>query len=67
VAIAFASGATLMTLAGIVAIFFSVDAERQSLEDIARPLTAEDAEEPTSTPTDAGKRPGSPPTAPATA
>jgi MFS family permease len=42
VALDFAIGASLMTAAGIVAIFFSVNAERQSLEDIARPLTAED-------------------------
>jgi MFS family permease len=33
-------GAVLMIAAGIVAIFLAVDAERRSLEDIARPLTA---------------------------
>jgi MFS family permease len=33
-------GAGLMIAAGIVAIFLAVDAERRSLEDIARPLTA---------------------------
>lgn len=42
VALAFAIGAVLMILAGIVAIFFSVNAEGRSLEDIARPLTAGD-------------------------
>lgn len=42
VALAFAIGAGLMLAAGIVAIFFSVDAEGKSLEDIAKPLTAED-------------------------
>ncbi|MFA4927686.1 MAG: MFS transporter [Patulibacter sp.] len=45
VAIAFSIGAVLMIIAGIVAIFFAVKAERQSLENIAKPLTAEDAEE----------------------
>jgi hypothetical protein len=32
-----------MVLAGLVELFLGVKAERQSLEDIARPLTAEDA------------------------
>jgi len=41
--IAFSIGATLMVLAGLVELFLGVKAERQSLEDIARPLTAEDA------------------------
>jgi MFS family permease len=45
VALAFAIGAVLMLVAGIVAIFFSVNAEGRGLEDIAKPLTAEDAEE----------------------
>jgi MFS family permease len=44
VALAFAIGAALMIAAGIVAAFFGVKAERQSLEDIAKPLTARDAE-----------------------
>jgi hypothetical protein len=36
-------GATLMATAGIIAIFFAVNAERQSLENVARPLSfAED-------------------------
>ena len=70
VALAFAIGATLMTVAGVVAIFTAVNAERQSLENIARPLTAEDADDaPADGETkDAGKRPPkAPPTAPATA
>jgi MFS family permease len=39
-------GAGLMIAGGIVAAFLGVRAEGQSLEDIARPLTAEDAESP---------------------
>src|SRR3954453_166552 len=39
-------GAALMIAGGIVAAFLGVRAEGQSLEDIARPLTAEDAERP---------------------
>ncbi|WP_445148738.1 MFS transporter [Baekduia sp. Peel2402] len=45
VALAFAIGAVLMVAAGVVAIFFGVNAERRSLEDIAKPLTAQDAED----------------------
>jgi hypothetical protein len=45
VALAFAIGAVLMIAAGIVAIFYGVAAERQSLENIAKPLTAQDAED----------------------
>jgi MFS family permease len=41
--VAFAIGAGLMILAGIVEIFLGVPAERRSLEDIAQPLTAADA------------------------
>jgi MFS family permease len=37
-------GAGLMIAAGVVAIFLAVDAERRSLEDIARPFTARRAE-----------------------
>src|SRR5829696_2014604 len=37
-------GAVLMVVAGIVEIFLGVEAEQQQLEDIAKPLTAEDAE-----------------------
>ncbi len=39
-------GAVLMLGAGVVELLFGVKAERQSLEDIARPLTAEDADGP---------------------
>ncbi|MEH0512260.1 MFS transporter [Streptomyces sp. B21-079] len=38
--LAFSIGATLMFLAGLVAAFLAVNAERRSLEDIAKPLTA---------------------------
>ncbi|MER5430847.1 MFS transporter [Streptomyces sp. NPDC002588] len=38
--LAFSIGATLMCAAGLVAAFLAVNAERRSLEDIARPLTA---------------------------
>ena len=40
--LAFSIGASLMILAGLVEIVLGVRAERQSLEDIARPLTAEE-------------------------
>jgi MFS family permease len=49
VVLAFAIGAALMIAAGLVAAFLAVRAERQSLEDIARPLTAEDAGRPRGT------------------
>jgi MFS family permease len=39
-------GAVLMTAGGIVAIFLGVHAEQKSLEDIATPLTAHDADAP---------------------
>ena len=39
-------GAALMVAGGIVAAFLGVKAEGKSLESIAQPLTAEDAEEP---------------------
>ncbi len=39
-------GAVLMVAGGIVAIFLGVHAERQTLENIATPLTAEDADAP---------------------
>jgi MFS family permease len=35
-------GGALMVIAGLVEVFMGVDAEKQSLESIARPLTAED-------------------------
>ncbi|MFI9832004.1 MFS transporter [Streptomyces sp. NPDC051913] len=40
--LAFQIGATLMCLAGLVAAVLAVRAERRSLEDVARPLTAAD-------------------------
>jgi MFS family permease len=45
VVLAFSIGAVLMIGAGIVAAFLAVRAERRSLEQIAKPLTAEDAEQ----------------------
>ncbi len=44
--VAFVVGAILMIAGGLVAAFLSVRAERQSLEDIATPLTAREAETP---------------------
>ncbi len=44
--LAFSIGATLMILGGIAEIFLGVKAERKGLEDIARPLTAQDADSP---------------------
>ena len=41
--IAFATGASLMILAGLAEVFLGVKAERKGLEEIASPLTAEDA------------------------
>jgi hypothetical protein len=38
-------GAGLMIAAGLVAMFLAVNAERRSLEDIAAPLTAQDADD----------------------
>ncbi|GAA4106034.1 MFS transporter [Enteractinococcus coprophilus] len=40
-AIAFSIGAVLMLIAGVIAIFLSVDAEKKSLEDIAAPISSE--------------------------
>jgi hypothetical protein len=37
-------GAALMVVAGVVEIFLGVEAAQKQLEDIAKPLTAEDAE-----------------------
>jgi MFS family permease len=45
VAIAFFIGAGVMALGGVVELLFGVKAEQESLEGIAKPLTAEDAEE----------------------
>jgi MFS family permease len=44
VAIGFFIGAGAMALGGIAELFFGVRAEQQSLENIAKPLTAEEAE-----------------------
>jgi Major Facilitator Superfamily len=44
VAIAFFLGAALMAVGGIVELLFGVKAEQVALEDIAKPLTAQDAE-----------------------
>jgi len=45
VAIAFFIGAGVMALGGIVELLFGVKAEQQALEGIAKPLSAEDAED----------------------
>src|SRR4051794_23118899 len=45
VAIAFFIGAGVMALGGIVELMFGVKAEQQALEGIAKPLSAEDAED----------------------
>jgi len=45
VAIAFFLGAGVMALGGVVEILYGVKAEKAELEDIAKPLTAVDAEE----------------------
>ncbi len=42
--IAFFLGAGVMTLGGIAEVFLGVRAEQTELEDIAKPLTVEDAE-----------------------
>ena len=39
----FILGAVMMMIGGVVELIFGVKAEGQSLEDIAKPLTAEDA------------------------
>ena len=41
--IAFVTGASLMITAGLVEVFLGVKAERKGLEEIASPITAEDA------------------------
>jgi MFS family permease len=53
VALGFTLGAVLMIGAGVVEAFLGIDAEGRSLEDIARPLTADDgpADSPTGGPT----------------
>ncbi|WJY48764.1 MFS transporter [Streptomyces chengbuensis] len=44
VALGFVIGAVAMALGGLAELFFGVRAEQQSLENIARPLTAEEAD-----------------------
>ncbi|MFD7768784.1 MFS transporter [Streptomyces sp. NPDC059787] len=61
--LAFRIGAGLMCAAGLVAAFLAVNAERRSLEDIARPLTAAASKAKTKTPTDpdaGGSKPATP-------
>ena len=45
IAVGYFVGAALMVAGGVVEAIFGVKAERQSLESLAMPLTAEDAEE----------------------
>ena len=45
VSLAFYIGAGVMALAGVTEIFLGVKAEKASLEDLAQPLTSEEAEE----------------------
>jgi hypothetical protein len=46
VAIGFVVAAAVMAIGGIAELVFGVRAERLPLEDIARPLTVEEAENP---------------------
>ena len=45
IALGYFIGAALMIAGGVVEAIFGVNAERQALEDIATPLTVEDATE----------------------
>jgi MFS family permease len=45
VAFGYYLGAGLMIAAGLVAMFLAVNAEQRSLEDVAEPLTAQDADD----------------------
>jgi MFS family permease len=47
-------GAVLMIAAGLVEVWLGVNAEQKPLEEIATPLTAEDADQPTAVPAGAG-------------
>jgi MFS family permease len=58
VAIAFFIGAAVMAIGGIVELLFGVKAEQQELEGIAKPLTAEEAEEGAEAPSRERPRPG---------
>ena len=42
VEIAFMIGAAVMVIGGLAELFFGINAENQTLENIAKPLTAED-------------------------
>lgn len=55
VAIAFFIGAAVMAIGGVVELLFGVKAEGAKLEDLAQPLTSEDAESDDSDSTDAAK------------
>ncbi|MFE3638728.1 MFS transporter [Streptomyces sp. NPDC059168] len=62
--LAFQIGAGLMCAAGLVAVFLAVNAERRSLEDIARPLTAAAGRARTAArPADGPQGPSAPPAA----
>jgi MFS family permease len=61
VAIAFYIGAAIMAIGGIVELFLGVRAEQESLEDIAKPLTAEDAEEEDEDERERAEAPAAPP------
>lgn len=63
--LAFCVGASLMVVAGLVAVFFAVAAEQRSLEDIATPLSALGARTGPEQEAREGAKPGSPPGAPA--
>jgi MFS family permease len=54
VMVAFLIGAAVMAIGGIAEIFLGVNAEQEQLEDIAKPLTAEEAETGTLAGDDAG-------------
>ena len=56
IALGYYIGAALMIAGGVVAAFLGVKAEGQSLESIARPLTAEDVDD-----SDPGRRPATQP------
>ena len=60
VAVAFYLGAGVMALGGVVEIFFGVKAEKASLEDLAEPLTSEDAENESESEDEKGDRSESP-------
>jgi MFS family permease len=58
VAIGFFVGAAVMAVGGIVELIYGVKAEQTPLEDIAKPLTAEDAERADAIPAAAGEEEG---------